>query len=70
MAGATPDPLTPTQAKQRLRAAARQASPAVWIRRHPYEAALLGLAAGFLFEGCPGIRKAVLRGLVRYLSRS
>lgn len=70
MADSTPDPLTPDQAKQRLRSAARQASFAVWIRRHPYEAALLGLTAGFLFERCPELRKAVLRGLVRYISRS
>ena len=47
MAGDAPDPLTPEEAKARLRAAAERASPLGWIQAHPWQAAGLALLAGF-----------------------
>ena len=47
MAGDTTRPLTPAEAKARLRAAAERASPAGWIHDHPWRATGLALLAGF-----------------------
>ena len=47
MAGEPTRPLTPEQAKARLRAAAERASPAGWIHGHPWQAAGMAMLAGF-----------------------
>ena len=44
----TSEPLTPEQAKARLRAAAQQASPSAWVRRHPLHALSAALLGGFI----------------------
>lgn len=48
----TSKPLSIEEAKARLRVAAQQASPSVWVRRHPLHAMgialLVGLVAGRL----------------------
>jgi len=41
-------PLTPVEAKARLRRAAGRVGWAPWVRRHPRTALLGGFAAGFL----------------------
>jgi hypothetical protein len=40
--------LTTEQAKARLRAAAEQASPSAWVRRHPLHALSIALLGGFV----------------------
>lgn len=47
MAGDTLRPLSTEEAKARLRAAAQQASPSSWVRRHPLPAVAVALVAGF-----------------------
>ena len=44
----TPQPLTTEQAKDRLRLAARHASPNIWFQHHPWEAVAIALASGFV----------------------
>jgi hypothetical protein len=44
----TPRPLTTEEAKARLRAAAEQASPSAWVRRHPLHALTVALLSGFV----------------------
>lgn len=66
MGSATTDPVSPAQAKQRLRAAARHAGMAAWMRRHPHEGLAMGFLAGLLFGGCPQVREAATRRLLRH----
>lgn len=47
---ATP-PLTPAEAKARLREASSRASITGWTRRNPYNAVLLALTAGLVVGG-------------------
>lgn len=42
------EPLTTEEAKLRLRAAAAQASPSAWMRRHPLGALGIALLGGFV----------------------
>ena len=44
----TPQPLTPAQAKARLRAAATRATPGYWLHRHPWRLLLLAWGCGFI----------------------
>ena len=44
----TPQPLTTEQAKDRLRLAARHASPKIWFQHHPWETVVIALASGFV----------------------
>ena len=44
----TPQPLTPAQAKARLRVAADRISPGYWMRRHPWRLLLLAWGSGFI----------------------
>lgn len=44
----TTHPLTPEEAKARLRAAAEQVSPKYWISRHKAGALAAALASGFI----------------------
>jgi hypothetical protein len=48
MDGNTPRPLTTEEAKARLRAAAEQASPSAWVRRHPLHALTVALLGGLV----------------------
>lgn len=41
-------PLSPQEAKARLRAAAQRASPSGWVRHHPLQAVALALGGGFV----------------------
>lgn len=66
MGGATTDPMSPAQAKQRLRAAARHVGMTTWMRHHPYEGLALGFLAGLLFGGCPQVREAATKRLLRH----
>ncbi len=47
----TTRPLTPEEAKQRLREVASHAGVTGWTRRHPYNATLLALTAGLVAGG-------------------
>ena len=46
-------PLTPAEAKQRLRVAAREVGIAAWVRCHPLKALAGGLIVGYLLGGIP-----------------
>jgi hypothetical protein len=48
MGGDTFRPLSTEEAKARLRAAAQEASPTAWVRRHPLPALSVALLGGFL----------------------
>ena len=48
MAERASHPLTPEEAKARLRAAAQQATPAYWVRQRPWQTLLIALCGGFL----------------------
>jgi hypothetical protein len=48
MAGDAVRPLSTEEAKTRLRAAAQQASPSAWVRRHPLSGLTIALLCGFL----------------------
>ncbi|HHH35439.1 MAG TPA: hypothetical protein ENK48_01255 [Gammaproteobacteria bacterium] len=48
MAGQPGQPLTPAQAKARLRLAAERATPAYWLRRRPWRVLLMASALGFV----------------------
>lgn len=65
MAGAAHRPLSVEQAKARLRAAAREASPLGWVSRHPAQALALAIAAGFLVARLPaaGVGQALMQVL-------
>lgn len=65
---ATTEPLSPEQAKRRLRTLARHTGMTAWVRRHPCEALSLGFLAGLLFGNCPQTRQATVRALLRLLS--
>ena len=49
----TAGPLTPAEAKERLRSAAREVGMTPWIRRHPLESLAAGLALGYLLQSVP-----------------
>lgn len=44
----TAEPLTPAQAKARLRRTCRRYDPQRWVQRHPWQALLVAAAAGLL----------------------
>ena len=64
-------PLTPAEAKTRLRRAAGEVGFVPWVRRHPVPALLVGATAGFLFGAMPRqTRQDLWRGLLRWIGRS
>ena len=69
MASKTPNPLTPEEAKERLRRAARDAGLSAWIKRQPYQAMILGLAAGVVL-GSPHARDLTIVSLTRLIKSS
>lgn len=70
MAGEKTKPLTTEEAKQRLRFAARDAGFAAWVRRKPFQAVLLGLAAGVILGSSPRMREVVVRDFSRQFMKS
>ncbi|NIR59354.1 MAG: hypothetical protein GWO02_07445 [Gammaproteobacteria bacterium] len=67
MADPRPEPLSPEQAKARLREAADNVGVGAWVRRHPYDAVMIAVIAGLLLGGVPALREAsgqVLRRLL------
>ena len=67
MDDSAPHPLTPAQAKQRLREAATRAGLPYWVRQSPWQALLASMAIGYLTGQAritPAITIAVARRLV------
>lgn len=64
MAGKTHYPLSPEQAKGRLRLASERLSLRAWMRRSPEEALLYSFLAGVALAECPGTCE-LIRGLLR-----
>jgi len=62
------DPLTVEAAKQRLRRATQGASPAVWVRKRPWDALALAFASGLLAGAEPVARKPLAMALAQLLS--
>lgn len=60
--------LSVDEAKTRLRALAYQASPAGWIKGHPWDAVALAFAAGLLAGTEPRARPPLAEALARILS--
>lgn len=48
MARQPDQPLTPAQAKARLRVAAERATPTYWLRHHPWRVLFMASAVGFV----------------------
>ncbi len=67
MGGPTPEPLTPDQAKQQLRAALESLSARGWIRRHPLQTAGLAFISGALWGSNREVRRLAVTVLGRYL---
>ncbi len=66
--GRAPDnPLTPADAKRRLRLAARRCSVAGWVRGHPVDAAITAALLGFLAAHSPPSRRFARRLAARLL---
>lgn len=70
MVGRTTKPISPEQAKRRLRVLAATTSPVAWIRRHPREGLAFGFLAGLMYGAFPDTRRATARGILRLLSGS
>ena len=62
-----PYPLTPEQAKERLRAAAGEISPRQWLMRHPWRGVAVALVGG-LVVGRAGTGTAVAAMLLRRIA--
>jgi len=62
-------PLTPEEAKERLRLAAKRASPAGWVRARPWSAISLAFAAGLLAGAEPAARKPLAEALALVVAR-
>jgi len=58
VADASPHPLSPEEARARLRAAARRLTPSALVARHPLAIVAAGLAAGLL-AGSAGKARAM-----------
>jgi hypothetical protein len=69
MASKTLNPLTPEEAKERLRRAARDVGLSAWVKRQPYESMMLALAAGVVL-GSPHARDLITVSLTRLIKRS
>lgn len=67
MGGPPPEPLTPDQAKQQLRAALDQLSLQGWVRRHPLPAVALAFAAGAFCASDRQMRRLAISALGKYL---
>lgn len=58
-------PLTPSEAKARLLAAARHTGPKTWLRKNPTEAILLAGLTGLMVGSSPPTRDLAARGFLR-----
>jgi hypothetical protein len=65
MARGQAKPLTPEEAKLRLRRTARNAGFSAWVRRKPLRAVALGLAAGVILGSSPRTRDLIIRTLIQ-----
>jgi len=64
-------PLTPAEAKTRLRRAAGEVGFVPWVRRHPVPALLAGATAGFLLGAMPrATRQNLWHALRRWIGYS
>lgn len=72
MAGESTGPLSPEEAKARLRVAAERASPVGWVSAHPWQAGGLALLAGFTVArlGALALSPAVGRRLLSVAAAS
>lgn len=61
--------MTPEAAKAQLRRAAQEASLSAWIKRQPYQAMVLALAAGAIL-GSPRARDLIAESLSCQIRRS
>jgi len=67
--GRKPDqPLTVEEAKARLRAVAAEATPAAWVREHPWDAVALAFAAGLLAGLDTDARRPMASALAEFLA--
>ena len=68
MAGDSDRPLTPTEAKERFRAAAERVSLHSWVQDSPWSFLLLVLSGGYLAGSVPAARTAMIWSLTRTLT--
>ncbi len=68
MAGGTTEPLTPAEAKERLRRAAARASLRTWAESNPWSLLVLALGAGFLAGKAPAARSALIWSAAQLLT--
>lgn len=61
MGGQETQPLTPEEAKARLRQAASHLGIGPWVRKQPIDAMLLGVFGGFLIGQIPRLWKRLRR---------
>jgi hypothetical protein len=61
----TSHPLTPEEAKRRLREAAAATGPSAWVRRHPGDALLFALIGGLFMGAYPDASRRLADNLVR-----
>lgn len=67
MAGDTTQPLSVDAAKERLRAAAREAGFRAWSHHHPWKFIALALGSGYLAARVPSVRTTMAWTLARTL---
>ncbi len=69
MADPAREPLTVEEAKARLREVAAEATPATWVREHPWESVAVAFAAGVLAGMEPEDRRPIATALAEFLSQ-
>lgn len=65
MAGDKAQPLTPAEAKERLRLAASKASLRTWAESNPWSLLILALGGGYLAGKVPAARSALVWSLAQ-----
>ncbi len=68
MADDTNEPLSVEEAKARLLEVAAEATPAAWVREHPWGAVALAFAAGVVAGLEPEDRRPVATALAQFLT--
>lgn len=63
----TTHPLTPEEAKERLRGAAADAGLVSWTRQHPLEGVSFAFLLGLLCAGSPDARRAIRDALLLFV---
>lgn len=67
MAGHSQRPLTPAEAKERLRIAAEEVSVSNWVSRNPLGAVTAGLLGGIVLGSASNLRRTLSRSLITAL---